>query len=182
MSTKYVAAGAGSGKTYRLTHDLAEMLTRKDDPVKPSRIILTTFTKSAAADFLRKARAVLIAEKQPVLAAELDSALIGTVHSVCEKFVKKYWYRLGLTLPLNILSSEDKKLYVSRTAEGVARDDEVKFFAQFAEHFEMNADFWSGKLYPFSRRFSAAWRTAIRCSAYCERISHGTLSSRNTRA
>ena len=172
MSTKYVAAGAGSGKTYRLTHDLAEMLTRKVDPVKPSRIILTTFTKSAAADFLRKARAVLIAEKQPVLAAELDSALIGTVHSVCEKFVKKYWYRLGLTLPLNILSSEDKKLYVSRTAEGVARDGEVKFFAQFAEHFEMNADFWKellSKIVEFKYSFGLDSFTES-CEASCEAI------------
>jgi ATP-dependent exoDNAse (exonuclease V) beta subunit len=148
MSTKkYINAGAGSGKTYKLTHKLADMLVPVKDsnvkPIDPSRIILTTFTKAAAADFVRKAREVLINEKNmPSKAAELDSALIGTVHSVCETFVKKYWYRLGLTLPLNVISEEDKNLYISRTAENVASDDDIKFFSRFALDYEMNADFW----------------------------------------
>ena len=147
MKATYIYAGAGSGKTYRLTHDLADMLTRKEDPVDISRIILTTFTKAAAADFVRKAREVLINEKKtPAKAAELDSALIGTVDSVCEQFVKKYWYRLGLTLPLNIISDEDKKLYVSRTTEGVADEKDVRFFYEFAREFKMNEDFWKDTL------------------------------------
>ena len=145
MSTKYIPAGAGSGKTYKLTHDLAKMLTREDDPVEASRIILTTFTKSAAADFMRRAREVLIEKNHAAKAAELDSALIGTVHSVCERFIKKYWYRLGvrhgmdddkplnLTLPLNIMSDADKKLFISRTTENVASDDDIKFFSSFAQ-------------------------------------------------
>lgn len=142
MSTKYIPAGAGSGKTYRLTHDLAEMLTRDDAPVEASRIILTTFTKSAAADFMRRAREVLIKEGHEAKAAELDGALIGTVHSICERFIKKYWYRLDLTLPLNIMSDADKKLFISRTTENVASDDDIKFFSGFAQEFEMDSDFW----------------------------------------
>ena len=145
MSTQYIPAGAGSGKTYKLTHMLADMLVPENgmEPVEPSRIILTTFTKSAAADFVRRAREVLIEKKgSPAMAAGLDSALIGTVHSVCERFVKKYWYRLDLNLPLNTLSNEDRALFMSRTSENVASDAEVKFFAQFAEDFEMTTEFW----------------------------------------
>ena len=147
MKTTYINAGAGSGKTYRLTHDLADMLTREDNPIEASRVILTTFTKAAAQDFKKKAREVLIKEKHnPAKAAELDNALIGTVHSVCEKFVNKYWYRLGLTLPLNLISEDEKKLYVSRTAENVASDGDIKYFTQFARDYEMNADFWKDYL------------------------------------
>lgn len=152
MSKKqYINAGAGSGKTYKLTHKLADILVptleNEREPVDPSRVILTTFTKAAAADFVRKAREVLINEKEaPSKAAELDSALIGTVHSVCETFVKKYWYRLGLTLPLNVISEDDKNLYISRTAENVASDDDIKFFSRFALDYEMNADFWKDYL------------------------------------
>ena len=143
MSAKYINAGAGSGKTYRLTHELADLLTREDHPIKASRIILTTFTKVAAADFIRKAREVLIKEKKaPSMAAELDSALIGTVHSVCQHFVQKYWYRLNLTLPLNIITDEDKNLYVSRSAENIASDEDLKFFSDLAEKYELEADFW----------------------------------------
>ena len=152
MSKKqYINAGAGSGKTYKLTHKLADILVptleNEREPVDPSRVILTTFTKAAAADFVRKAREVLINEKEaPSKAAELDSALIGTVHSVCETFVTKYWYRLGLTLPLNVISEDDKNLYISRTAENVASDDDIKFFSRFALDYEMNADFWKDYL------------------------------------
>ena len=143
MKTKYIGAGAGSGKTHRLTHDLADRLTEGDKPLNASRIILTTFTKAAAEDFVKKAREVLIKEKHnPAKAAELDSALIGTVHSVCEKFVKKYWYRLGLTLPLNLIPGDNQEHYISRTAESVANDDDVKFFTRFAWNYEMDSDFW----------------------------------------
>lgn len=149
MGKKYIPAGAGSGKTYKLTHMLADMLAPKgnEQPVEASRIILTTFTKSAAADFVRRSREVLINEKgSPALAAGLDSALIGTVHSVCERFIKKYWYRLDLTLPLNTLSNEDRALFMSRTSENVASDEDVKSFSQFAREFEMVPEFWKGYL------------------------------------
>ncbi len=143
MKTKYIGAGAGSGKTYRLTHDLADRLTEGDEPLDASHIILTTFTKAAAEDFKKKAREVLINEKHnPAKAAELDSALIGTVHSVCESFVKKYWYRLGITIPLNVMSDDEKTLYVSRTAENVVSDSDIKYFTDFARDYEMNADVW----------------------------------------
>jgi ATP-dependent exoDNAse (exonuclease V) beta subunit len=166
MSTRYIPAGAGSGKTYKLTHDLADMLTREENPVEASRVILTTFTRSAASDFVRRAREVLINEKlNPAKAAELDGALIGTVHSVCERFIKKYWYRLDLHLPLNILSDEDRKLFMSRTAENAADDDDVKFFTRFAQEYGLESDFWKGyvesiieKKYSFDVRNLAASR------------------------
>ena len=142
---QYIPAGAGSGKTYKLTHMLADMLVPENgaQPVDPSRIILTTFTKAAAADFVQRAREVLIDKKKsPAMAAGLDSALIGTVHSVCERFIKKYWYRLDLNLPLNTLSDEDRKLFTSRTSESVASDADVAFFAEFAREFEMTPEFW----------------------------------------
>ena len=150
MEAKYINAGAGSGKTHKLTHLLADKLVPEDKDVKPveaSRVILTTFTKAAAADFVRKAREVLVNEKHSLSkAAELDSALIGTVHSVCERFVQKYWYRLGLTLPLNVISQADKDLFVSRTAETVASDVDVKYFTKFARDYDMDPDFWKDYL------------------------------------
>ena len=148
MDARYINAGAGSGKTYTLTHMLADRLVPGGkETVESSRIILTTFTKAAAADFVRKAREVLVNEKNRLdKAAELDSALIGTVHSVCERFVRKYWYRLGLVLPLNVISEGDKKLYVSRTAENVASDGDVKYFTEIAQKYDMDPDFWKDYL------------------------------------
>ena len=76
----YINAGAGSGKTYTLTHHLSKALV--EDGIKPSEIILTTFTDAAASEFREKARAVLLKEGKTELAAEMGSAAIGTVHSV----------------------------------------------------------------------------------------------------
>lgn len=148
MAAKYISAGAGSGKTYKLTHILADRMVPQTntEPIDASGIILTTFTKSAAADFIRKAREVLIDKNRPDKAAELDGALIGTVHSICERFIRKYWFELGLTLPLNILSDVDKKLYMSRIAEIVASEDDILFFSEFAREFSMNEDFWKDSI------------------------------------
>ncbi len=180
MSTKYIPAGAGSGKTHKLTHDLADMLTKGD--VEASRVILTTFTKSAANDFIRRAREVLINENHDYAkAAELDGALIGTVHSICERFIKKYWYRLDLNLPLNIMSDADKKLFISRTTENVASDDDIKFFSRFAQEFDMDSDFWKGSVESIiEKRYSFDVKNlAESCRLSCEDIDKIFSDKRN---
>lgn len=53
----YINAGAGSGKTYRLTETLTALI--KEKKVKPSEVILTTFTTKAANEFKEKAKAFL---------------------------------------------------------------------------------------------------------------------------
>lgn len=54
----YINAGAGSGKTYRLTETLTQLI--KEGKVKPEQVILTTFsTTKAANEFKEKAKAFL---------------------------------------------------------------------------------------------------------------------------
>ena len=50
----YINAGAGSGKTTELTKILSKELCKKDGTIKPSEVILTTFTKLAASEFRQK--------------------------------------------------------------------------------------------------------------------------------
>jgi ATP-dependent exoDNAse (exonuclease V) beta subunit len=45
---RFISAGAGSGKTYRITQDLQAMLA--GDEVRPSGVIATTFTRLAATE------------------------------------------------------------------------------------------------------------------------------------
>ena len=44
------AAGAGSGKTYRLTSELSDLLKSADNDIRPEGIVATTFTRKAAAE------------------------------------------------------------------------------------------------------------------------------------
>ena len=88
----YYNAGAGSGKTYKLTEKLLEIF--RDGDVAPENVILTTFTKAAAADFKRKTREKLLSNDMLDMASSLDDAKIGTVHSVGLHYIRKYWYIL----------------------------------------------------------------------------------------
>ena len=76
---KYISASAGSGKTYRLTEELTKAI--QSNAVQPENVILTTFTKAAAAEFKEKAKAMLYEHGMVEAADRLDQALIGTIHS-----------------------------------------------------------------------------------------------------
>ncbi|MCQ2259129.1 MAG: UvrD-helicase domain-containing protein [Bacteroidaceae bacterium] len=110
---EYINAGAGSGKTYRLTHQLAEMIS--SGKVKPSEVIVTTFTKAAAAEIKSRARKVLLEKGMISEAAQLDSAAIGTIHSVSQMFLNKYWYAINATPEQEVLSDVEKRIYRNRS-------------------------------------------------------------------
>ena len=82
---KIISAGAGSGKTYTLTQEMATLLTPKDGqpaPVRASGIIATTFTNKAAAELKERVRVKLLEEGLTAEADELGNAMIGTVHAI----------------------------------------------------------------------------------------------------
>ena len=106
---KYIDAGAGSGKTYKLTHLLSDLL--KDGKVNPSQVIATTYTRAAAAEIKDRARKVLIEAGRYEEAAQLDNAAIGTVHSVAQMLIGRYWDALGTTPTQLVISEEDSRLY-----------------------------------------------------------------------
>lgn len=109
----YINAGAGSGKTFTLTRTLVDLILK--GKCRPSEVILTTFTELAASEFRQKAYDALVKAGRYDAVAELDSATIGTVHSVALKYVQKYWYLLGLGSRMNVLSEEDKRIFISST-------------------------------------------------------------------
>ena len=129
----YINAGAGSGKTFTLTETLVGLI--KDGKCRPSEVILTTFTELAASEFRQKAYDALVKAGRYDEAAELDSATIGTVHSVALKYVQKYWYLLGLGSKMNVLSEEDKKIFISTTVGGAIGADERLVLKEFDDTF-----------------------------------------------
>ena len=136
----YISAGAGSGKTYTLTHLLADHIANGD--VEPEKVILTTYTKKAAAEFREKAKSVLYEEgrNNPMLyeaAARLEQASIGTVHAVANSFVQKYWYYLGLSPQQKVIAEEDVNFYISQSLAELPTEDEIKFLNHFRYQFSI---------------------------------------------
>ena len=112
---QYINAGAGSGKTTKLTQILSEELGKSDAKIRPSEVILTTFTELAASEFRERSRQQLFQDGHPDIAAELDSATIGTVHSVALSFIQRYWYLIGVSPDMKVMSEEDLQVYISES-------------------------------------------------------------------
>lgn len=131
-NVRYYNAGAGSGKTYKLTHVLADRIR---EGLNPAEVILTTFTTAAAADFKERARAVLYEEGLQDKAAMLDQAIIGTVHSVSKSFIKRYWYLLGLSPEMNVMDEDSTKFYINQSLATLPTADDIKLFRKFRKAF-----------------------------------------------
>jgi ATP-dependent exoDNAse (exonuclease V) beta subunit len=104
---KLISAGAGSGKTYRLTEEMARLLT--DGTVRPSGIIATTFTKRAAAELKERVRVKLLRSGMPAEANALQNALIGTVHGLGVKLLRRFAYEAGVSPQVDILPDGDEQ-------------------------------------------------------------------------
>ena len=102
---RFISAGAGSGKTYRLTEELERALVR--ERIAPARVIGTTFTVKAAAELRERVRERLIERGFVALAEQTAQALIGTVHSVSERLLRRFAFELGLSPELSVASLED---------------------------------------------------------------------------
>lgn len=139
----YINASAGSGKTYTLTHLLAKLI--KDKEVKPEQVIMTTFSVKAANEMKEEAKKVLYESKQFDEATRIDQAMIGTIHSVAQAFIKKYWFFLGLSPDMGVMDEEDTKFYVSQSLSDLPTDEELGKLHGFCENFDVQARWNSDK-------------------------------------
>lgn len=136
----YINAGAGSGKTYTLTKILSEKLSEQKNGVsviKPSQVILTTFTELAASEFREKARQRILEAGNLDAAAQMDSAAIGTVHSVGLRFIQKFWYLLDYGAEIQILSERDEDFYMSQSLARIVGERNEK--GQLKKRAELDA-------------------------------------------
>lgn len=147
----YISASAGSGKTYTLTKRLAKMIAQGQ--VRASEVILTTFTNQAAAELKEKAQGELYAQGMHEAAAQLDEAMIGTVHGVANAFINKYWFYLGLSPQMGVLAEEDLVFYRNQSLAGLPTPEEMDFLHQFRTEFNLQPgyqespeDFWKKPL------------------------------------
>ncbi len=82
----FLTAGPGSGKTHVLLWRTLNLLVFRD--VAPSRIMLATFTEKAARQLKEGLLALLaLVTNETGKAYDLSSISIGTVHSLCQKFL-----------------------------------------------------------------------------------------------
>ena len=151
-NTTFVSAGAGSGKTYRLTQDIAQMIT--DGKCKAEEIILTTFTEAAAKDLREKVRSTLYSKGLYEAAMNIDNAAIGTIHSIAYQFVSRYWYLLGISANVSIMDAEGSKFCISQSLASLPTEADLLLFDTMCRSFNLlklksndfDFDFWKWEL------------------------------------
>ena len=153
-NTKFVSAGAGSGKTYRLTQDIAKMIAVGN--CKAEEIILTTFTESAAKELREKVRSTLYSKGLYEAAMNIDNAAIGTIHSIAYQFVSRYWYLLGISANVSIMDTEGSKFCISQSLASLPAEEDLDLFEEILTSFNViksvnniskpDPDFWKWEL------------------------------------
>ncbi len=137
MNVKIISAGAGSGKTYRLTSELVSFL--KSGEVRPSGVIATTFTNKAAAELHERVRTRLIEEGLSDKANELGHAMIGTVHSLGVKLLSRFALEAGISPEVDIIAEEDRQLFFSQSMATVMTHERVSSIEKLAGRLSLSA-------------------------------------------
>jgi ATP-dependent exoDNAse (exonuclease V) beta subunit len=142
-----VSAGAGVGKTTAIVRRVAERAHR--DPESLARLVVVTYTKSAAEELRVRARDLLMrtpagemGTRRADLLPRFRQAFFGTIHSFCLKLVREFGAELGIAPDTDLLEPEDEDDVWARYCESPALDavpldrealDEVTRFLSFDE-------------------------------------------------
>lgn len=132
---KIISAGAGSGKTYRLTQEMVSLLKKE---VRASGIIATTFTKKAAAELEERVRVKLLEEGMTDKANDLANALIGTVHGLGVKLLRRFAFEAGVSPEVDIMADEDQQVMFNNSLSTVLPNSRIKEMELLADRLGLN--------------------------------------------
>lgn len=126
-----ISAGAGSGKTYKLTQILWDEIRNRATP--PHAVLATTFTRKAAAELRERVRARLLRDELTLEANQLQAAFIGTVNAVCGELVATHAFVLGLSPDLRVLDEVEAKILMGEVLGEVADGEDGEALAALHE-------------------------------------------------
>ena len=139
----FVAAGAGSGKTFTLTQRIVWALKEGSGADgKPylsslDQALIITFTNAAATEIKERVREALEKEGLHSAALQVDDAWISTIHSMCSRILKIHALDLGLDPEFQIIDDMTRNQLVTISIEEVLRElsqDEryIEFLSNYA--------------------------------------------------
>ena len=100
-----IIAGAGTGKTNTLAHRVAHLLSTG---LKPSRLLLLTFTRRAAHEMTRRVESILshsaLSTQNSALSSQIWS---GTFHSIANRLLRIHSRSIGLPESFTVVDRSD---------------------------------------------------------------------------
>lgn len=135
MNLRIISAGAGSGKTYRLTSEMVSLLQAE---VRPTGIIATTFTKKAAAELQERVRVRLLEHGLREAADQLAGAMIGTVHGLGVKLLRRFAFEAGVSPEVSIMADEDQQILFNQSLATVLTLERVHQMENLTDRLGLN--------------------------------------------
>lgn len=132
---KIISAGAGSGKTYRLTSEMVGLLKQG---VRANGIIATTFTTKAAAELQERVRVRLLEAGMTRQADDLTNALIGTVHGLGVRLLQRFSFEAGVSPEVEIIADEDQQTLFNQSLSSVMHEERVEAMERLCDRLGLN--------------------------------------------
>lgn len=107
----FILAGPGAGKTHTVVSRTQYMI---NDGVDPNKIILFTFTNKAAKEIQNR-----VIDKIGEAGRQIT---VGTYHSICVRFLRKYAEYLNRTKNFTIFDSDDSLSVLKKLTHGLNYD------------------------------------------------------------
>lgn len=125
MSNKlhFISAGAGSGKTYRLTQILHAKLSAGE--IRPSGVIATTFNRKAATELRERVRSHLLEQGAYKIANAMGQARINTVNGVCGDLLLRFAFEAGMSTEQQVLEEAQEKALLNEAIDTVMDGEEI---------------------------------------------------------
>ncbi|HPH06883.1 MAG TPA: UvrD-helicase domain-containing protein [Methylotenera sp.] len=131
----FISAGAGSGKTYRLTQILHAKLSAGE--IRPSGVIATTFTRKAATELRERVRAHLLEKGAYKIANAMGQARINTVNGVCGDLLLRFAFEAGMSTEQQVLEEEQEKALLNEAIDSVMDGEEISKLLAIVRRMEM---------------------------------------------
>lgn len=132
MSITFVSAGAGSGKTYKLTEIIREAILNN---IAPENIIATTFTIKAASEIRKKVHSKFLEKKDIDNANKTNAVLIGTINSVCGTLLSQYAFDAELSPNLEVLDADRSQDALKKIILATVSNADIIKMEEIEKHF-----------------------------------------------
>lgn len=109
-----LSAGAGAGKTSRLSDEIVKSIK---NGVPPENIVATTFTTKAAEELIERVRLKLLESGDAESAARVLDGYVGTMNSVFGRLLREFALEMGMSPVQKVLAQTEATSLFHKIAE-----------------------------------------------------------------
>jgi ATP-dependent exoDNAse (exonuclease V) beta subunit len=147
MKIRSITAGAGTGKTTKITRIIRENII--SGFCRPDGVIGTTFTTKAAGELVERVRQELLRIDRIDLAERLAESLLGTVDSVCARLLTRFAFEAGISPRIQIIGDADSKILWSAAIEDSCSIEEIQSIREVGDRLcqdERRVPLWKAQI------------------------------------